>query len=142
MDKDQRLQWFWPAGSGLSSAAADAKQATSNPTPASASNGQTAASNASGSASSGSSGSGTSGAPSKKVGITIITVEAEGEGGNLKQATNEAIRSAIAQVLGEKFASSQLSTILLPQLKSVTQKASLQGSQWKPALNMRFRQAR
>ena len=116
VDKDEKVAMVlagWKPE--LSTAAADAKQATSNPTPtasssASASSGQTATSNASGSASSGSSGSGTSSTPSKKVGITIITVEAEGEGGNLKQATNEAIRSAIAQVLGEKFASSQLST--------------------------------
>ena len=95
----------------LSTAAADAKQATSNPTPsasnsASASDGQAGAA----SKSSDSGGTGSGSASSKKVGITIITVEAEGEGGNLKQATNEAIRSAIAQVLGEKFASSQLST--------------------------------
>ena len=95
----------------LSTAAADAKQASSNPTPsasnsASASEGQAGAA----SSSSDSGGTGSGGASSKKVGITIITVEAEGEGGNLKQATNEAIRSAIAQVLGEKFASSQLST--------------------------------
>ena len=112
VDKDEKVALVlagWKPE--LSAAAADAKQATSNPTPtatstASASSGQTAAaSNASGSG-----GSGSSSTPSKKVGITIITVEAEGEGGNLKQATNEAIRSAIAQVLGEKFASSQLST--------------------------------
>ena len=95
----------------LSTVAADAKQASSNPTPsasnsASASEGQAGAA----SSSSDSGGTGSGGASSKKVGITIITVEAEGEGGNLKQATNEAIRSAIAQVLGEKFASSQLST--------------------------------
>ena len=95
----------------LSTAAADAKQASSNPTPsasnsASASDGQAGAA----SRSSDSGGTGSGSASSKKVGITIITVEAEGEGGNLKQATNEAIRSAIAQVLGEKFASSQLST--------------------------------
>ena len=95
----------------LSTDAADAKQATSNPTPsasnsASASDGQAGAA----SKSSDSGGTGSGSASSKKVGITIITVEAEGEGSNLKQATNEAIRSAIAQVLGEKFASSQLST--------------------------------
>lgn len=95
----------------LSTAAADAKQASSNPTP-SASNDSSANDRqaAEPSKSAGGSGSVASGKPSKKVGITIITVEAEGEGGNLKQATNEAIRSAIAQVLGEKFASSQLST--------------------------------
>ena len=95
----------------LSTAAADAKQASSNPTP-SASNDSSANDSqaAESSKSAGGSGSVASGKPSKKVGITIITVEAEGEGGNLKQATNEAIRSAIAQVLGEKFASSQLST--------------------------------
>jgi hypothetical protein len=100
----------------LSAAAADAKQASSNPTP-SVSNSALASDGEAGEPSSstvgntsGGSGSGASSTPSKKVGITIITVEAEGEGGNLKQATNEAIRSAIAQVLGEKFASSQLST--------------------------------
>jgi len=118
VDKDEKVALVlagWKPE--LSTAAADAKQATSNPTPtatssASASSGQAAsASAASGvAASDGSSGSATPSTPSKKVGITIITVEAEGEGGNLKQATNEAIRSAIAQVLGEKFASSQLST--------------------------------
>ena len=95
----------------LSTAAADAKQASSNPTPsasngASANDGQAVEPRKSADGS----GSNASGKPSKKVGVTIITVEAEGEGGNLKQATNEAIRSAIAQVLGEKFASSQLST--------------------------------
>ena len=112
VDKDEKVAMVlagWKPE--LSAVAADAKQATSNPTStstsiASASSGEAASSsNASGNSSSDSSST-----PSKKVGVTIITVEAEGEGGNLKQATNEAIRSAIAQVLGEKFASSQLST--------------------------------
>ena len=47
----------------------------------------------------------------KKVsGLSIVSIEVVGEGGNLKQATNEAIRSALAQVRGEKFASSQQNT--------------------------------
>ena len=46
----------------------------------------------------------------KKVGVSHVSIEVEGEGKNLKQATNEAIRSAIAQVRGEKFASSQVNT--------------------------------
>ena len=88
----------------LSTAAADAKQASSNPTP-SASNGASANDGQAvePSKSADGSGSNASGKPSKKVGVTIITVEAEGEGGNLKQATNEVIRSAIAQVLGKNL---------------------------------------
>jgi len=37
-------------------------------------------------------------------GIRIIVVEVEGNGTDLKRATNEALRSAIAQVFGEQFA--------------------------------------
>ena len=101
----------------LSQVAADAKQATSNPTPSSSSSSNKSGASAqnkltNNSSDSGSTNnlSGSTGPSDKKVGITIITVEAEGEGGNLKQATNEAIRSALAQVLGEKFASAQQST--------------------------------
>lgn len=48
---------------------------------------------------------------SKKIaGLSITSIEVVGEGGDLKQATNEAIRSALAQVRGEKFASSQKNT--------------------------------
>lgn len=43
------------------------------------------------------------------VGVSLITVETEGEGETLKKATNEAVRNALAQVLGESFASSQSS---------------------------------
>ena len=100
----------------LSAAGADARKAMKAEAGSSAAGTQTAAN--SGAATTSNSGSSSSTASSSqstdrgttKVGITVITVEAEGEGANLKQATNEAIRSAIAQVLGEKFASSQLST--------------------------------
>ena len=100
----------------LSAAGADARKAMKAEAGSSAAGTQTAVN--SGAATTSNSGSSSSTASSSqstdrgttKVGITVITVEAEGEGANLKQATNEAIRSAIAQVLGEKFASSQLST--------------------------------
>jgi len=100
----------------LSAAGAEARKAMKAEAGSSAAGTQTAAN--SGAATTSNSGSSSSTASSSqstdrsttKVGITVITVEAEGEGANLKQATNEAIRSAIAQVLGEKFASSQLST--------------------------------
>ena len=100
----------------LSAAGADARKAMKAEAGSSATGTQTAVN--SGAATTSNSGSSSSTASSSqstdrgttKVGITVITVEAEGEGANLKQATNEAIRSAIAQVLGEKFASSQLST--------------------------------
>ena len=101
----------------LSQAAADAKQATSNPKPSAGSSSNNSGASAQNTTvdnlsagGSVSNSSGSTGSPDKKVGITIITVEAEGEGGNLKQATNEAIRSALAQVLGERFASAQQST--------------------------------
>ena len=101
----------------LSQAAADAKKATSNPKPSAGSSSNNSGASAqnttvdsSSAGGSDSNSSGSTGSPDKKVGITIITVEAEGEGGNLKQATNEAIRSALAQVLGERFASAQQST--------------------------------
>ena len=100
----------------LSAAGADARKAMKAEAGSSAAGTQTAVN--SGAATTSNSGSSSSTASSSqstdrgttKVGITVITVEAEGEGANLKQATNEAIRSAIAQVLGEKFASSLLST--------------------------------
>jgi len=100
----------------LSAAGADARKAMKAEAGSSAAGTHTAVN--SGAATTSNSGSSSSTASSSqstdrgttKVGITVITVEAEGEGANLKQATNEAIRSAIAQVLGEKFASSQLST--------------------------------
>lgn len=112
VDKDEKVAMVlagWKPE--LSTAAANAKISTSNPTPSVSSNTSTGNKVAeSAAASSGATATAENNNSSKKVGITIITVEAEGEGGNLKQATNEAIRSAIAQVLGEKFASSQLST--------------------------------
>ena len=44
----------------------------------------------------------------KDVGVSSVSIEVEGFGENLKVATNEAIRNALAQVLGEKYSSSQL----------------------------------
>lgn len=97
----------------LSAEAASARNIIKNPSTRNTSSGGTST-QASGNSSSSGTTSGSkealSSKPQKKSGITIISVEVEGEGGNLKQATNEAIRSAIAQVLGEKFASSQLNT--------------------------------
>jgi hypothetical protein len=40
-----------------------------------------------------------------KLGVELISLEVEGRGINLKSATNEALKSAISQVFGEKFAS-------------------------------------
>ena len=40
-----------------------------------------------------------------KPGVELISLEVEGRGINLKSATNEALKSAISQVFGEKFAS-------------------------------------
>lgn len=114
VDKEQKLvmvQAGWKPE--LSSAAATAKKTMKAPSKSGASS-KTKVSNkadtSSSSQPSSTSASATKSTSKKKAGITIISVEAEGEGGNLKQATNEAIRSAIAQVLGEKFASSQLNT--------------------------------
>ena len=42
---------------------------------------------------------------SKNSGVELISLEVEGRGINLKSATNEALKSAISQVFGEKFAS-------------------------------------
>ena len=100
----------------LSAAGADARKAMKAEAGSSATGTQTTANSGAATTSNGGSSSSTASSSQStdrgttKVGITVITVEAEGEGANLKQATNEAIRSAIAQVLGEKFASSQLST--------------------------------
>jgi len=100
----------------LSAAGADARKAMKAEAGSSAAGTQTAVNSGAATTSNGGSSSSTASSSQStdrrttKVGITVITVEAEGEGANLKQATNEAIRSAIAQVLGEKFASSQLST--------------------------------
>lgn len=55
---------------------------------------------------------------SKKGGITIVTVEVEGIGSNLKSATNEALRSAVAQVHGEAFASRQKSVDLVASIQA------------------------
>jgi len=41
----------------------------------------------------------------KTPGIEKISLETEGRGANLKSATNDALRSAVSQVFGEKFAS-------------------------------------
>jgi hypothetical protein len=41
----------------------------------------------------------------KKLGVELISLEVEGRGINLKSATNEALKSAISKVFGEKFAS-------------------------------------
>ena len=125
VDKEQKLvmvQAGWKPE--LSSAAATAKKTMKTPSASGASS-KTNVSNKVGTSSSSQPSSTSASAakttPKKKAGITIISVEAEGEGGNLKQATNEAIRSAIAQVLGEKFASSQLTRILQqPEVSSST----------------------
>ena len=56
-------------------------------------------------------GCGTSGTP----GVRVITRNVEGSGTNLKRATNSALRSAIAQVFGEQFASKSKSVDLTDQ---------------------------
>ena len=55
------------------------------------------------------------------VGVSLITVETEGEGETLKQATNEAVRNALAQVLGESFASSQSSVDFTATIENTDQ---------------------
>jgi hypothetical protein len=40
----------------------------------------------------------------KKAGIELISLEVEGRGINLRSATNEALKSAVSQIFGEKFA--------------------------------------
>jgi len=54
----------------------------------------------------------------KKGGISIITVEVEGISTGLKSATNEALRSAVAQVHGEAFASRQKSVDLVATIQA------------------------
>ena len=64
---------------------------------------------------------------SKKGGVNIIVVEVEGYGTDLKRATNEALRSAIAQVFGEKFASSQRTVDLVQTLEATTSSGASAG---------------
>ena len=40
----------------------------------------------------------------KKTGVELVTLETEGRGVNLRSATNEALKAAVSQVFGEKFA--------------------------------------
>lgn len=100
----------------LSAGAADAKQAMKNGSTggeqspqavvsqAPRSEGNSAESSASGVAHSSQAKTGQS-SDNSKPGVELISLEVEGRGINLKSATNEALKSAISQVFGEKFAS-------------------------------------
>ena len=100
----------------LSAGAADAKQAMKNGSTggeqspqavvsqAPRSEGNSAESGASGVAHSSQAKTGQS-SDNSKPGVELISLEVEGRGINLKSATNEALKSAISQVFGEKFAS-------------------------------------
>lgn len=50
-------------------------------------------------------------------GVKIITVTVEGSGNDLRQATNDALRSAVAQVFGEKFAAQSQTDDLLASVE-------------------------
>jgi len=100
----------------LSAGAADAKQAMNKPSAGGKQSPQTTASQASDSGVSGAESSSSGVAQSSqaktgqssdnaKPGVELISLEVEGRGINLKSATNEALKSAISQVFGEKFAS-------------------------------------
>jgi hypothetical protein len=100
----------------LSAGAADAKQAMNNGSAGGEPSTQAAVSQASGSAGDGAESSASGVAQSSqaktgqsldssKPGVELISLEVEGRGSNLKSATNEALKSAISQVFGEKFAS-------------------------------------
>lgn len=100
----------------LSAGAADAKQAMNNGSAGGEPSTQAAVSQASGSAGDGAESSASGVAQSSqaktgqsldnsKPGVELISLEVEGRGINLKSATNEALKSAISQVFGEKFAS-------------------------------------
>lgn len=82
----------------MSRAAAAANTQMNTPAPA----GGTAQASSSGSAIANAKGQ--SGA-SKLAGVELITLETSGVGVNLRAATNEALKSAVSQVFGEKFAS-------------------------------------
>jgi hypothetical protein len=82
----------------LSAGAADAKEAMNNPSAGTEQSSQATTSAASGSKSVKSSGKSTPG-------VELISLEVEGRGIDLKSATNEALKSAVSQVFGEKFAS-------------------------------------
>ena len=97
----------------LSAGAADAKQAMNNNSAGGKQSPKVAVSRAAGSgAESSSSGVAQSSqaktgqsSDNSKPGVELISLEVEGRGINLKSATNEALKSAISQVFGEKFAS-------------------------------------
>ena len=100
----------------LSAGAADAKQAMNNGSAGGEPSTHAAVSQASGSAGDGAESSASGVAQSSqaktgqsldnsKPGVELISLEVEGRGINLKSATNEALKSAISQVFGEKFAS-------------------------------------
>ena len=100
----------------LSAGAADAKQAMNNASAGGKQSPQAAVSQAPVSAGSGAESSASGVAQSSqsktaqssdnsKPGVELISLEVEGRGINLKSATNEALKSAISQVFGEKFAS-------------------------------------
>ena len=82
----------------LSAGAADAKEAMNNPSAGTEQSSQATTSAVSGSKSVKSSGKSTPG-------VELISLEVEGRGIDLKSATNEALKSAVSQVFGEKFAS-------------------------------------
>ena len=101
----------------LSAGAADAKQAMNNDSAGGKQSPQAAVSQASVSAAGSGAESSSSGvaqssqaktgqsSDNSKPGVELISLEVEGRGINLKSATNEALKSAISQVFGEKFAS-------------------------------------
>jgi hypothetical protein len=100
----------------LSAGSADAKQAMNNPSSGGKQSSQATASHASVGVGSGAESSSSGGAQSSqakvaqssdnaKPGVELVSLEVEGRGINLKSATNEALKSAISQVFGEKFAS-------------------------------------
>jgi hypothetical protein len=101
----------------LSAGAADAKQAMNNASAGGKQSPQAAVSQASVSAAGSGAESSSSGvaqssqaktaqsSDNSKPGVELISLEVEGRGINLKSATNEALKSAISQVFGEKFAS-------------------------------------
>lgn len=63
----------------------------------------------------------------KRGGLSIVVVEVEGIGTGLKGATNEALRSAVAQVYGEAFASQQQSVDFVATLEATNSQGDSAG---------------
>lgn len=63
----------------------------------------------------------------KRGGISIVIVEVEGVGSDLKGATNEALRSAVAQVYGEAFASRQQSVDMVATIEATNSQGDTAG---------------